>query len=101
MTTGLDLAEFQTRLAATYGAKDRARGVPGTFMYLMEEIGELAEALREPAQHDLAGEFADCQAWLTSLATAAGVDLAAVTAAKYGNGCSRCHATPCTCPTKP
>ena len=42
-------------------------------MYFMEEVGELAEALREPEQHDLDGEFADCLAWLTSLAHLAGV----------------------------
>ena len=71
-----DLAAFQQHINATYGDKDRARGMAGTFMYLMEEIGELAEALREPDQHDLEGEFADCQAWLTSLAVLADIDLA-------------------------
>lgn len=97
----MDLRVFQQRLAATYGEKDARRGIPGTFMYLMEEVGELAEALREPEAHDLEGEFADCLAWLTSLAELAGVDLAAVTAAKYGAGCTRCGADPCTCATKP
>ena len=97
----MNLADFQRQLAANYGNKDRARGDAGTFMYLMEEIGELAEALREPEQHDLEGEFADCVAWLTSLATVAGVDLAAVVERKYGAGCNRCGRTPCTCETKP
>jgi NTP pyrophosphatase (non-canonical NTP hydrolase) len=97
----MDLRDFQARLAATYGHKDRARGVPGTFMYLMEEVGELAEALRQPQAHDLPGEFADCLAWLTSLANAAGIDLAAAAEAKYGAGCQRCAASPCRCATKP
>ncbi len=70
-------------------------------MYFMEEVGELAEALREPDSHDLAGEFADVQAWLTSLANTAGIDLAAVTAHKYPGVCSRCQASPCTCANKP
>jgi NTP pyrophosphatase (non-canonical NTP hydrolase) len=96
-----DLRAFQRHIADTYGAKDQARGIPGTFMYFMEEVGELAEALREPHKHDLAGEFADCQAWLASLAHLAGVDLAAVTAAKYPGVCQRCEATPCTCISKP
>ncbi len=95
------LDDLQRTLDATYGHKDRARGAPGTFMYLMEEVGELAEALREPQHHDLPGEFADCVAWLASLANIAGVDLATAVAAKYGRGCSRCAATPCTCATKP
>jgi NTP pyrophosphatase (non-canonical NTP hydrolase) len=70
-------------------------------MYLMEEVGELAEALREPEKHDVDGEFADCLAWLTSLANTAGVDLAAVTEAKYGAGCQRCRKAPCACASKP
>ena len=96
-----DLAAFQAHVAATYGAKDAQRGSAGTFMYLMEEIGELAEALREPQRHDLPGEFADCLAWLTSLAHLAGVDLAAAAAAKYPGLCLRCGATPCACVSKP
>lgn len=97
----MTLRELQERLRATYGHKDAARGAPGTFMYLMEEVGELAEALREPGKHDLAGEFADCQAWLLSLANVAGVDLQAAVEAKYGPGCTRCGKLPCTCATKP
>jgi NTP pyrophosphatase (non-canonical NTP hydrolase) len=100
-TNAFDLAAFQRHIEATYGEKDRARGMAGTFMYLMEEIGELAEALREPDQHDLAGEFADCQAWLTSLAVIAKIDLAAVTEKKYGTCCERCQSSPCICDSKP
>ncbi len=97
----MNLRDLQTQLAATYGHKDIARGTAGTFMYLMEEVGELAEALREPAAHDLPGEFADCVAWLTSLANTAGIDLAAAVEQKYGHGCSRCGKSPCICDTKP
>ena len=96
-----DLEAFQRHIAATYGPKDAKRGTAGTFMYFMEEVGELAEALREPEQHDLNGEFADCLAWLTSLAHLANVDLAAATAAKYPGLCLRCGATPCVCESKP
>ena len=96
-----DLRAFQQQIAATFGAKDAARGVAGTFMYFVEEVGELSEALREPARHDLAGEFADCQAWLASLAHLDGVDLAAVTRAKYPGTCQRCGQAPCVCATKP
>lgn len=97
----MDLRAFQRQIAATYGAKDAARGSAGTFMYLIEEVGELAEALREPADHDLPGEFADCLAWLVSLAHLAGVDLAAAAEAKYAPSCRDCQQSPCSCPTKP
>jgi NTP pyrophosphatase (non-canonical NTP hydrolase) len=101
MSEPLDLAAFQRHIAVTYGKKDAERGLPGTFMYFMEEVGELAEALREPHKHDVAGEFADCLAWLTSLAHLADIDLAAATAKKYPGLCLRCGQTPCTCLSKP
>jgi NTP pyrophosphatase (non-canonical NTP hydrolase) len=97
----MDLRAFQAHIAATYGGKDRERGTAGTFMYFMEEVGELAEALREPARHDLDGEFADCLAWLVSLAHLSGVDLAAVAARKYPGKCPKCAAAPCRCDSKP
>jgi NTP pyrophosphatase (non-canonical NTP hydrolase) len=96
-----DLRAFQAQIAHTFGAKDAARGLSGTFMYFIEEVGELSEALREPGRHDLAGEFADCQAWLASLAHLAGVDLAAATAAKYPGRCPVCGEPRCRCATKP
>jgi NTP pyrophosphatase (non-canonical NTP hydrolase) len=96
-----DLRAFQQHIASTYGKKDAERGVAGTFMYFMEEVGELAEALREPDKHDLNGEFADCLAWLASLAHIADIDLAQVTAAKYSGMCPKCSARPCICLSKP
>lgn len=101
MAEPFDLAAFQRHIAHTYGDKDKQRGSAGTFMYLMEEIGELAEALREPDKHDLGGEFADCLAWLTSLAHLANIDLAVATRAKYPGFCLRCDHTPCVCVSKP
>ncbi|MBA2480508.1 MAG: nucleotide pyrophosphohydrolase [Planctomycetes bacterium] len=97
----MDLRVFQERIGATFGAKDVARGSAGTFMYFIEEVGELAEALREPQTHDLDGEFADCLAWLVSLAHLSGVDLAAAAERKYPGVCSGCGASPCRCVTKP
>lgn len=97
----MDLQAFQQYIADTFGEKDSERGIAGTFMYLMEEIGELAEAIREPEKHDLNGEFADCLAWLTSLAHLADVDLASVTMEKYQAACPGCKQSPCVCESKP
>jgi len=98
---GMDLRDFQARMRELYGAKDAARGREATFMYLIEEVGELAEACREPDKHDLPGEFADVLAWLTSLANLHGIDLAQAAIAKYPVLCPRCGASPCVCATKP
>ena len=44
-----------------YFDKDVARGIDGTFMWLMEEIGELAAALRSGSPDDKMEEFADAR----------------------------------------
>ncbi len=58
-----------------YFEKDLARGIDGTFMWLMEEVGELAAALRSGTHEERLGEFADVLAWLCTIANVAGVDL--------------------------
>jgi len=80
-----------------YLEKDVARGIDGTFMWLMEEVGELAAALREGTAAEQAAEFADVLAWLSTIANVAGVDLAAAVTAKYGAGCPGCGRLVCTC----
>src|SRR5204863_6481256 len=40
------LGEVQNLIRDLYGAKDAQRGVDGTFMWFMQEVGELATALR-------------------------------------------------------
>ena len=45
--SSLSLDDFQRLIRDMYHEKDVARGVDGTFMWLMEEVGELAAALRE------------------------------------------------------
>ena len=42
----ITLSAFQRLIREMYLEKDLARGVDGTFMWLMEEVGELAGALR-------------------------------------------------------
>ena len=80
-----------------YLEKDVARGVDGTFMWLMEEIGELAAALREGTRDEQAAEFADVLAWLTTIANVVGVDLNEAVSKKYGGGCPGCGKLMCVC----
>jgi NTP pyrophosphatase (non-canonical NTP hydrolase) len=91
------LAQLQQVIRDTYDAKDRRRGVEGTFMWFMEEVGELSAALRGGGDRARAEEFADVLAWLATLANIAGVDLEAAVQAKYGGGCPGCRQTPCAC----
>lgn len=79
----LTVAQFQRLIRERYQSTDAARGTPGTFMWLIEEVGELATALHaanEPdaapeVRQNLEEEFADVIAWLTTLANVNGVDL--------------------------
>src|ERR1700674_4014780 len=91
------LADLQRLIRATYDAKDRRRGIEGTFMWFMEEVGELATALRGGNQEERALEFADVLAWLATLANIAGIDLEQAVQQKYGTGCPDCRQIPCTC----
>jgi NTP pyrophosphatase (non-canonical NTP hydrolase) len=78
------IVAFQQLIRDRYYATDSARGVPGTFMWLIEEVGELSTALQNNApgksptaeqRANLEEEFADVIAWLTTLANVNGVDL--------------------------
>ena len=95
--SGTTLADFQRLIRQMYFEKDVARGIDGTFMWLMEEIGELASALRNGTHEERLGEFADVLAWLATIANVAGVDLDEAVARKYGAGCPGCGRFVCTC----
>ncbi len=91
------LREFQQLIRDMYLRKDVARGVDGTFMWLMEEVGELAAALREGSHEQRVEEFADVLAWLTTIANVVEVDLSDAVRRKYGDGCPGCGHLICTC----
>ena len=84
LSTMLTVKAFQQLIRDRYFATDNARGTPGTFMWLIEEVGELATSLQENApgktptpeqKKNLEEEFADVIAWITTLANIHGVDL--------------------------
>jgi NTP pyrophosphatase (non-canonical NTP hydrolase) len=89
--------DFQDLIRTMYYEKDVARGIDGTFMWLMEEVGELAAALREGDRASRAEEFADVLAWLTTIANIADIDLNEAVTAKYGAGCPGCGKLKCVC----
>ena len=93
----ISLVAFQQLIRDMYLEKDLARGVDGTFMWLMEEVGELAAALRSGTHEERLGEFADVLAWLATIANVAGVDLTEAVSRKYGAGCPGCGQFVCAC----
>ena len=71
----MTIREFQDFIRQEYYARDSQRGTPGTFMWFVEEVGELASALAGDNERDKEEEFADVLAWLCTLANINGVDL--------------------------
>jgi len=92
----MDLPGFQRNMRATYFERDAARGPDATFRWMVEEVGELARAMRRDDQVNLHDEFGDVLAWLASLANLVGIDLDQA-ARRYANGCPKCGRTPCGC----
>lgn len=81
--SNLTLNDFQRLISERYEETDRARGTPKTFLWFIEEVGELATALNGDDRTNLQEEFADVLAWLCTLANINDVDLAAAVAEKY------------------
>ena len=69
------IREFQNWIMDKYGERDKERGTAGTFMWFMEEVGELATALSGDDIENKHEEFADVLAWLCTLANINDVDL--------------------------
>ena len=94
----ISLADLQHLIRTMYHEKDVARGIDGTFMWFMEEVGELASCLRDGTHEERLGEFADVLAWLCTIANVAGIDLTEAVGRKYGAGCPGCGKLACVCP---
>jgi NTP pyrophosphatase (non-canonical NTP hydrolase) len=96
----VEIEQLQATIRATYGDRDRGRGVEGTFAWFVEEVGELSRAIHRQGHDERVTEFSDVLAWLVSLADLTGVDLQAA-AARYADGCPKCSGRPCHCGTRP
>jgi NTP pyrophosphatase (non-canonical NTP hydrolase) len=89
--------EFQALMRELYFDKDNKRGAERTLLWLMEEVGELSEAMRKKDRAALEEELADIMAWTTSLANILGIDMEEALMEKYPGYCRYCGESPCTC----
>ena len=79
----LTIRQFQDHISRRYEKVDRRRGSDKTFFWLIEEIGELATALRGDDRANLEEEFADVIAWLCTLANINDINLTESVRQKY------------------
>jgi NTP pyrophosphatase (non-canonical NTP hydrolase) len=71
----MKISEFQDFIRQQYYPRDKERGTPATFMWFIEEVGELSSALAGDDDYNKEEEFADVLAWLCTLANINNVDL--------------------------
>ena len=95
----MEIREFQQLIDRMYSDKDRRRGPAKTFLWLAEEVGELASAIAKNDQQNKEEEFADVLAWLVTLANVEGVDLEQAIR-KFTRGCPGCGEMVCRCDDK-
>ena len=92
------IREFQELMKDLYIDKDKQRGISNTFIWLVEEVGELATELNNGSDKDkISEEMADILAWMCSLANLFEIDLESAIFEKYHNKCPKCDSNPCQC----
>lgn len=79
----MELREIQEKLRKLYYEKDKERGLFPTFTWLVEEVGELAEALLSGNLDSIKEEIADVIAWTISIANLKGIDVEEALRSKY------------------
>ena len=94
----MKISEFQNMMKQLYLHRDSERGTDGTLDWLMDEVEEMKEALKEDDIKAIENEFADVLAWLVSLANIVNIDLEKAALSKYANKCPKCGLSPCDCP---
>ncbi len=95
----MKFAEFQALIHNLYFEKDKKRGALGTFTWLVEEVGEVANILKQKKidSSALGSELADIIAWTFSIANIYGIDLEKAILNKYPLKCGKCGKAPCEC----
>ena len=93
----MEIREFQQLIRQIYLDRDQRRGADQTFLWLLEEVGELTRAYRRK-EASAGSEMADVLAWMVSVANLLGIDLESEVLKKYPRVCPLCSSSPCTCP---
>jgi NTP pyrophosphatase (non-canonical NTP hydrolase) len=95
----MKISDFQNLIKEIYFQSDSKRGIKNTFIWLVEEIGELANLLKEQrlSKEKISQELADVIAWSISIANLLEIDIQKAIKEKYPNKCIKCGKKPCEC----
>lgn len=87
----------QELMKKLYFSKDLNRGEERTVLRLVEELGELSEAVLLKNNDKISEEIADVIAWTLSVANLYEIDVDEVFNQKYKGVCPECNKCPCVC----
>jgi len=95
----MKVSEFQDLMQKLYFHQDSKRGIKATYIWLVEEIGELASLIKEQKidKDKAADEIADIIAWTCSVANLLDINIEEALLNKYPNKCRKCDSIPCKC----
>ncbi|MFX1357079.1 MAG: MazG nucleotide pyrophosphohydrolase domain-containing protein [Promethearchaeota archaeon] len=95
----MKISEFQELIKEIYFHQDKERGIKGTFIWLVEEVGELARIIKNQRIdiRKASEEIADIYAWINSIANLLEIDMESILKDKYPDKCIRCGLKPCQC----
>lgn len=80
----MNLRCLQNYIKEEYFSRDYSRGLYATFAWLVEEVGELANAILNNDRNNIEEEIADVIAWTLSIANLLGIDVVKAFTKKYG-----------------
>ena len=95
----MKISDFQKMIKDLYFNRDSKRGIKATFVWLVEEIGELASIIKDQEinKKKASEEIADVIAWTNSLANLLDLDVEKALFDKYPYKCRKCNSFPCRC----
>lgn len=98
----MKISDFQNLIKEIYLEKDNDRGLRGTFIWLVEEIGELATLInsKEKNENNISEELAHVIAWTISLANILDINIENAIHKEYPDKCKKCGSIPCNCDFK-
>jgi NTP pyrophosphatase (non-canonical NTP hydrolase) len=96
------ISDFQEKIRYLYLENDKRRGIKSTFIWLVEEIGELATLLNNEKLEiqEISEELSDIFAWTLSIANLLNIEMEPALSLKYPNKCIKCGEAPCQCNDK-
>lgn len=89
--------DLQDLMAKLYLDKDLKRGLEKTVLKLVEEVGELSEAVLLQNKNKITEEIVDVIAWTLSIANILEINVEEDFMKKYPNSCPKCKKNPCSC----